>query len=183
LDPAHLPPPRQPALLVLPRCGTHSGDQWRVAALSSTAHLRHDATRELIARGSRRRHQINGPARTATGRHAADSGARPERATFIRRRIVAGVLVCCLIFIAVMGISLVGSLTNPANGSSVTTRFAEWTREHGGSSIANWIENEYYTHHQPKVGGKPQKGLITAARSTSTVPAPSAPAHLAAPHP
>ncbi len=96
---------------------------------------------------------------------------------------MAVVLVGCLVFIAIMGISLAGSLMNPANGSSVTTRFAEWTREHGGSSIANWIENEYYTHHQPKVGGKPQKGLITAARTTSTVPAPSAPAHLPPPPP
>ena len=68
---------------------------------------------------------------------------------------MAVVFVACAVFIAVVGVSLGGALLNPANGSSVTTRFAEWTRNHGGSGLANWIENEYYTHHQPKVGGRP----------------------------
>jgi hypothetical protein len=96
---------------------------------------------------------------------------------------VASVLRACPVFLLVVGISLGGALLNPANGSSVTTRFAEWTRNHGGSGVANWIENEYYTHHQPKVGGQLPKGAITAATKTSTTLAPSAPPHLSPPAP
>jgi Phosphodiester glycosidase len=111
-------------------------------------------------------------------RHAA-----PKRTTYIRRRIVAIVFVASAVFIAVVGVSLGGALLNPANGSSVTTRFAEWTRNHGGSGLANWIENEYYTHHQPKVGGRPPQGAIRAVAKTTTTVAPSAPPHLPEPAP
>ena len=85
---------------------------------------------------------------------------------------MAVVFVACAVFIAVVGVSLGGALLNPANGSSVTTRFAEWTRNHGGSGLANWIENEYYTHHQPKVGGRPPQGAIRAVAKTTTTVAP-----------
>jgi hypothetical protein len=108
---------------------------------------------------------------------------RSQRNTYIRRRVVAAFFVVFSVFIIMVGFSAGGALLNPANGSNFTTRFAEWTRNHGGSGVANWIENEYYTHHQPKVGGAPQKGLIKVATKTATTVAPTAPPHLPPPTP
>jgi uncharacterized protein YigE (DUF2233 family) len=81
-----------------------------------------------------------------------------------------------------LGVSLLGALTNPANGSSVGARAAEWARGHGGSSIVNWIENEWYSHHPPPVGGAPPKGAIVAPKTTTVTAAPTV-APLAVPPP
>ena len=54
-----------------------------------------------------------------------------------------------------LAVSLGGALTDPALGSSVGPRFAEWAREHGGGGLVNWVENEWYSHHPPKVGRQP----------------------------
>ncbi len=100
-----------------------------------------------------------------------------------RRRIVAGVavlLAVCLIWLAV---SLGGALTNPALGSSMSARLAEWAREHGGASVVNWAENEWYSHHQPKIGGALPKGTIHKPKTVTTAPAAIAVAHLPAPAP
>ena len=32
--------------------------------------------------------------------------------------------------------------------------------KHGGASVVNWTENEWYSHHPPKVGGTPPAGAI-----------------------
>ncbi len=61
-----------------------------------------------------------------------------------------------------LALSLGGALMNPALGSSVGARFAEWARTHGGASVVNWAENEWYGHHPPRVGGSPPKGAIKA---------------------
>jgi hypothetical protein len=103
----------------------------------------------------------------------------PKR-RLIRRRIrifVALVLGGVLVWLA---ISLGGALTNPAYGSSLGARLAEWARGHGGSSIVNWAENEWYSHHPPRVGGAPPKGSI---RRPSTIPVAvnTGPAHLPPP--
>jgi hypothetical protein len=127
----------------------------------------------------------------ATGPGPAGGAPRPaptarhaHAPAHLWRQLVTGVLVFASSFLAVAVISLGGALLNPANGSSVTTRLAEWTREHGGSGIADWIENEYYTHHQPQVGGRPPRGAITAAPvTTTTVAPPQAPPHLPPPAP
>ncbi len=100
-----------------------------------------------------------------------------------RRRIVAGIaviLAACLIWLAV---SLGGALTNPALGSSTSARFAEWAREHGAGSIVNWAENEWYSHHKPKVGGALPKGTIHKAKTVPTTPAVTTVQHLPAPAP
>ena len=70
-----------------------------------------------------------------------------------RRRIVAGIAVAMSIVLIWLAVSLGGALTNPALGNSTSARLAEWFREHGGASIVNWAENEWYSHHPPKVGG------------------------------
>jgi hypothetical protein len=57
-------------------------------------------------------------------------------------------------------VSLGSALGNPAMGLSAGARAAEWFRTHGGSSIVNWTENQWYSHHPPPVGGSPPKSSI-----------------------
>jgi hypothetical protein len=100
-----------------------------------------------------------------------------------RRRLLAGIavpLAACLIWVAV---SLGGALTNPALGSSSSARLAEWFREHGAASIVNWAENEWYSHHRPKVGGALPKGTIHQPATSTTAPATVVVPHLPAPAP
>ena len=100
-----------------------------------------------------------------------------------RRRIFAVVgviLAACLVWLAV---SIGGALTNPALGSSAGARLAEWFREHGGASVVNWAENEWYSHHPPKVGGALPKGTIHKPTATTLPVTPVTPtvSHLPAP--
>ena len=100
-----------------------------------------------------------------------------------RRRIFAAiglVLAVCLIWLAV---SLAGALTNPALGSSASARLAEWFREHGAASIVNWAENEWYSHHPPKVGGALPKGTIHKPKTVTTLPPTATVRHLPEPSP
>jgi uncharacterized protein YigE (DUF2233 family) len=57
-------------------------------------------------------------------------------------------------------VSLTGALTNPALGTSASARLAEWSRDHGAGGMVTWIENLYYSHHAPPVGGKPAADAI-----------------------
>ena len=93
---------------------------------------------------------------------------------------VGAVLAVLLIWLAV---SVGGALTNPALGSSAGARLAEWFREHGGASIVNWAENEWYSHHQPKVGGALPPGTIHKPTTATTTPAAATVSHLPAPAP
>ena len=100
-----------------------------------------------------------------------------------RRRVFAVigvVLAACLIWLAV---SIGGALTNPALGSSASARLAEWFREHGGASVVNWAENEWYSHHPPKIGGALPKGTIHKPKTTTTVPVTTTVSHLPVPAP
>ncbi len=110
--------------------------------------------------------------------------ARGSRSRIHRRRrvlaVIGAVLAALLIWLAV---SIGGALTNPALGSSGGSRLAEWFREHGGSSIVNWAENEWYSHHQPKVGGALPPGTIHKPKTVTTVPAAATVAHLPPPAP
>ncbi len=94
--------------------------------------------------------------------------------------MVGAVLAVLLIWLAV---SIGGALTNPALGSSAGARLAEWFREHGAAGIVNWAENEWYSHHQPKVGGALPKGAIQKPKTATTVPAAAAVPHLPPPAP
>ncbi len=92
-----------------------------------------------------------------------------QRRVYRRRRILVGsIALVVVVLLAWLGVSLGGALTNPALGSSVSARFAEWARGHGAGGVVNWVENEWYSHHAPPVGGKPPKGAIVAPRSTTT---------------
>jgi hypothetical protein len=96
------------------------------------------------------------------------------------RAVVLLALAAVLVWLAV---SIGSAATDPALGGSVSARLAEWTREHGGASLVNWFENEWYRHHQPKVGGKPPAGAIRKVTATTAVPATQGPPHLQPPSP
>jgi hypothetical protein len=86
-----------------------------------------------------------------------------ERRRYRRRRIV-GALVILLVLLTPVWVSLASALGNQSLGPSPSARLAEWTRDHGGSGLVSWIENEWYSHHPPKVGGVPARGAIPAAQ-------------------
>jgi hypothetical protein len=92
------------------------------------------------------------------------------------------VLVVLLSAGIVIGPSLGSALSNPALGSSVSARFAEWARSHGGNGLVNWVETIWYSHHQPKVGGKPPAGYLRVHGSHAKKDASSV-VHLPAPVP
>jgi hypothetical protein len=85
-------------------------------------------------------------------------------------------------FIVWLAFSLGGALTNPALGSSFSSRFSEWARTHGGASIVNWVEKEWYSHHPPPIGGKPPAGAIRVPHPSKSIVV-SGPAHLPSPAP
>jgi hypothetical protein len=104
-------------------------------------------------------------------------------AVYRRRNIFAGVFLVSAIYGIWVAVTLVGALLNPAFGSSFSARAAEWARENGGASVVNWIEREWYAHHQPPVGGKPPAGEIIKPKTSTTTPALNVAAHLAPPQP
>ena len=114
--------------------------------------------------------------------HRAD-----HRQVVRNRRTIAGrhpkTVVALVVVLALtpVWVSMGSAATNAAYGGTVGTRMAEWVRDHGGGGVVTWAETVWYTHHAPPKGGKPQKGAIPAAASTTTVTVPAAPAHLAVP--
>lgn len=146
------------------------------------------------AAGERRARHAAGPAtgaraasRTGTrggvdaGRGRRKAPKRPHSVWY--RRLRAGVLVALAVLLIWVGVSLGGALADPMLGGSLPARAAEWVREHGGSSVVNWIENEWYSHHAPKVGGRPPAGAIKRPGPATTAPLTSGPPHLPAPKP
>jgi hypothetical protein len=91
------------------------------------------------------------------------------------RRATAVILLAFAVFFTWLAFSLGGALLNPALGSSLSSRFAEWARGHGASSIVNWAENEWYSHHPPRVGGTLPPGLIKNPPATSQTISTSVP--------
>ncbi|HEY3810781.1 MAG TPA: phosphodiester glycosidase family protein [Acidimicrobiales bacterium] len=111
------------------------------------------------------------------------TGRRPRTREQIirRRRLFAIGVLAAGIFVIWLAVSLGFALTNPALGTSFSSRFAEWARENGGGSLVNWVEKEWYSHHQPPVGGKPPNGEITRVHGGATAPVTSSVSHLPAP--
>ena len=101
--------------------------------------------------------------RSGRSRRVRWSRARVHR----RRRRILGVLAAVFgVFFLWLAISFGGALTNPALGSSMGARAAEWFRGHGGASIVVWAETQWYSHHQPKVGGSLAAGTIRKPTAT-----------------
>lgn len=69
-------------------------------------------------------------------------------------------------FLIWLTFSLGSALMNPALGASLGSRFAEWARGHGASSLVNWAENQWYKQHPPPVGGTPPPGSIRIPTSS-----------------
>jgi hypothetical protein len=109
-------------------------------------------------------------------------GRRRSQKSTRRRRVMATLIVGMAALLVWLAVSLAGTLTNPAMGSGVSARLAEWTRQNGGNGIVNWVENEWYSHHPPPVGGRPPQGAIRHTPST-VVAASTGPAHLPTPAP
>ena len=121
------------------------------------------------------REQVSHAPRTSR-RHPKKHRSRRYRR--IRAVVVAG-LAGVLVWVA---LSLAGALTNPALGSSLSARFAEWARSHGAAGVVNWAENQWYSHHAPKIGGTLPRGAIRHPVGTP-VAATTGPAHLPPPAP
>jgi hypothetical protein len=76
-----------------------------------------------------------------------------------RHPVVSGSLIALILFLPIW-ISLGAALTNPALGTGASARIAEWSRDHGAGGLVTWIENLYYSHHAPPVGGRPPADAI-----------------------
>jgi hypothetical protein len=125
----------------------------------------------------------DGPPRRPTSNGSRGSGREPRRTKRPRspryrqvRAAIGVVLAGLLIWVAV---SLGTALANPMLGSSLAARGGE----HGGSSVVNWIENEWYRHHAPKVGGKPPPGAIKQPTGQTVGTASASVPHLPTPKP
>ncbi len=96
-----------------------------------------------------------------------------KRATFWGRHPIMTVLVALWLLLTPVWWSMGTALTNPALGTTLPARLAEWVRDHGGKSVVVWAENTWYMHHAPPVGGKPPKGSIPPPITTKSTTAPS----------
>ena len=134
------------------------------------------STLSRAPRAGHTRNHADGPRRGTSRRYLTPRA--------IRRRRVVAVLLSLVILITPVWWSIGSALTNPGLGTSVSARLAEWARGHGGASMVTWIESEWYAHHPPPVGGKPQAGAIPVAHSSTPLPPPTrSPARLPAPAP
>lgn len=123
------------------------------------------------------------------GRPLRSGSVAVQAPNFRRRRIATAAAALVIILGLVVGPSLGGALTNQALGTTLGARFAEWSRTHGGNGLVNWVENVWYSHHQPRVGGLPPVGALrvkskVAHGASSTVdhlPAPVAITPIATP--
>ena len=91
---------------------------------------------------------------------------RSARRTWLGRHPAAAVSAVVVMLATPKVVSLASALSNPALGLSVSARFAEWMRDNGGGSVVNRAENWYYSHHQPRVGGRPSLGALPARQTT-----------------
>ncbi len=88
--------------------------------------------------------------RPGTAVPARGGGPRPRHARARRRRSLAYrrvralVLLTLAVFLVLVSVSLGSALLNPANGTTLAGRFAEWARTHGGASVVRWAEKEWF---------------------------------------
>ena len=116
------------------------------------------------------------PTETGQGsrhRHGKRGKAGKQRRHLLRRlvshRSVQAVLVALVIFLGWVGWSVGQAMTAPGNGT-VSTRLAEWARDHYLGPVVTL--GEWLTYQAPKVGGKPQFSL-TAPTSGSGARSPA----------
>ena len=91
-------------------------------------------------------------------------------------RVISALLVAFLVVCTVS--FLTSEIGQPG---SLSARFAEWARDHGGGNVVANIENFWYSHHQPAKGGAPPPGAIPAPTTARINPPVTAPGTLPAP--
>lgn len=121
---------------------------------------------------------------TAPVQGAARGRARRRRfAIWARSHWVRSFLLVLLVALSPVWWSAGSALANPSMGSTLPGRLAEWARDHGAAPLVVWAENTWYSHHPPRIGGRPAKGAIpppakqerpvAATRGAPPLPAPS----------
>jgi Phosphodiester glycosidase len=120
-------------------------------------------------------------------RGQADKPRRPRLPRrLLSHRSVQVVLVALIIFLGWVGWSVGQALMAPGNGT-VSTRLAEWARDHYLGPVVTF--GEWLTYQAPKVGGKPQfsltapttgSGRTAPKRGTASI-TPIVPARLSSP--
>ena len=63
----------------------------------------------------------------------------------------------------------IGTALVKRTGDPASTKLVEWVRDHGGNGIVNDVENWWYTHHPPPVGGLPKDGKLPTPRRTASI--------------
>ncbi len=110
----------------------------------------------------------DGP-RTPHRHNKRGQAGKPRLPRLIRRllshRSVQAVLVALVIFFGWVGWSVGQALTVPGNGT-VSTRLAEWARDHYLGPVVTL--GEWLTYKAPKVGGKPQFSLTGPTAGTGS---------------
>ncbi|MCU1354102.1 MAG: hypothetical protein JWM05_3311, partial [Acidimicrobiales bacterium] len=76
----------------------------------------------------------------------------------------AAVVVPVLLFLTA---SVYGALRTPGN-EGVQAKWADWMRNHHAAVAVNWVEQKYYAHQAPPVGGRPD-GLNPVARASGSI--------------
>ncbi len=71
--------------------------------------------------------------------------------------------VAALLVFAPPAWSYLGALRAPGT-DSIAARSTEWLRGHGFAGVVNHVEEWWYTHHPPKVGGRPRGGIPAAPK-------------------
>jgi hypothetical protein len=93
-------------------------------------------------------------------RRQARRERRRARRYWVGRHPVASSAIALVLLLTPVWISLGSALSNPGLGVTIPGRLAEWVREHGGGGMVAWVENIYYAHNPPPVGGRPARGSI-----------------------
>ena len=103
------------------------------------------------------------------------------------RRNLRWIALALVIMLAPVGWSYGRALTAPGN-ENWSTRTVEWIKHHGGRGLVIAIEDWWYSHHKPPVGGEPSGGIPivepqtpTPGPTASVSPLPTGPPHLEPP--
>jgi len=101
-----------------------------------------------------------------------------------RRRLRTAVLVVVVALVAPLAWSY-GSALAAGGTDGLGVRSVEWLKDHGGAGLVRWVEKEWYSHHAPPVGGRPDPRLVNkfAKGHVGASVAAAWPPHLAAPTP
>jgi len=100
--------------------------------------------------------------RAAVAQGAASRGAR--RRSHRRRRAIVLIAVTAVFAIPSwsLGHTLAANTTDPTS-----IRIVEWARDHSLGRVVGAIEQAWYAHHQPPIGGTPKGGIPHAPRLTT----------------